>query len=298
VTATAEGSAVPEGPSIVERSAGPAARAAGPVALRLSGVEVWAVGERPGERVPILAGVDWEVLAGERWALLGPNGAGKTTLLGLAGAVRHPSAGAVEVLGERLGRTDMRRLRGRIGAVDAATARAFPVWLTAEDVVLTGATGTIQPLWERYGGAERQRARELLESLRCGPLRTRPFASCSDGERQRIRLARALLAGPDLLLLDEPASGLDLPAREALLAALARLERLRPELATVTVTHHVEEVAASTTHALLLRAGRVVAAGPAAEVLTGEHLSVCFGLDVEVRRVGDRWAAWAPARWT
>jgi len=267
-------------------------------ALRMAGVGVWTVAERTGERRPIVSGVDWEVRPGEHWALLGPNGAGKTTLLGLAGAVRHPSAGTVEVLGERLGRTDVRRLRGRIGAVDARSARAFPVWLTAEEVLLTGATGTIQPLWERYGARERGRARELLESFGCGPLRERPFASCSDGERQRVRLARALMADPSLLLLDEPASGLDLPAREALLAALARLEHLRPGLATITVTHHVEEIAASTTHALLLRAGRVVAAGPAPEVLTGEHLSACFAMHVEVRRLGGRWAAWAPARWT
>jgi iron complex transport system ATP-binding protein len=269
-----------------------------PAVLRMAAVDVWAVLGGTGERLPIVSGVDWEVRAGEQWALLGPNGAGKTTLLGLAGAMRHPSAGTVEVLGERLGRTDVRRLRGRIGAVDARSARAFPVWLSAEEVVLTGATGTIQPLWERYGASERDRARELLESFGCGPLRERSFASCSDGERQRVRLARALMADPRLLLLDEPASGLDLPAREALLAALDRLERLRPGLATITVTHHVEEVAASTTHALLLRAGRVVAAGPAAEVLTGEHLSACFAMRVEVHRLDGRWAAWAPARWT
>jgi iron complex transport system ATP-binding protein len=269
-----------------------------PAALRMAAVDVWAVLGRTGERLPIVSGVDWEVRAGEQWALLGPNGAGKTTLLGLAGAMRHPSAGTVEVLGERLGRTDVRRLRGRIGAVDARSARAFPVWLTAEDVVLTGTTGTIQPLWERYGARERDRARELLESFGCGPLGGRPFASCSDGERQRVRLARALMADPRLLLLDEPASGLDLPAREALLAALDRLEHLRPGLATITVTHHVEEIAASTTHALLLRAGRVVAAGPAAEVLTGEHLLACFAMRVEVHRLDGRWAAWAPARWT
>jgi iron complex transport system ATP-binding protein len=155
----------------------------------------------------------------------------------------------------------------------------------------------VQPRWERYGRPQRRQAGELLDLVGCAHLADRAFGHCSTGERQRIQLARALMAEPRLLLLDEPAAGLDLPAREALLAALTELAAARPELATVTVTHHLEELPASVTHALLLRAGRPVLAAPVAEALTGAHLSACFGLPVEVGRHGPRWAAWSPARW-
>ena len=193
----------------------------------MAGVGVWAVRDGDG-RVPILDGVDWQVEAGQHWAVLGPNGAGKSTLLRLAGAVRHPSRGRVELLGELVGRTDLRAMRARIGVVDAATALTLPAWLAAGDVVLTGATGTVQPRWDRYGPAEAAPRGGLLDLVGCAHLAGRPLGRCSTGEQQRVQVARALMAEPELLLLDEPAAGLDLPAREALLAAMTELAAARP----------------------------------------------------------------------
>jgi iron complex transport system ATP-binding protein len=221
--------------------------------------------------------------------LVGPNGAGKTTLLLLAGARRHASSGTVRVLGKRLGGVDMRELRRLVGVVDQDLR--MPDELTGESVVLTGATGTIQPLWERYGDAERVRARELLELMGCAHLARRPAGTCSQGERGRLRIARALMASPRLLLLDEPASGLDLAARELLLAALDELAVFEPDLATVLVSHHLEDLPPRTSHALLLSAGEVVTAGEAASALSSEAVSACFGIRVEVRRHDGRWLA-------
>jgi iron complex transport system ATP-binding protein len=252
--------------------------------VELEDVRVWT-----SERSDLLRKVTWRVRAGEHWALLGPNGAGKTTLLSVAGARRHPSAGVVRVLGERLGRVDMRELRRQIGVVDPALR--MPDELTAEAVVLTGATGSVQPLWDRYGAAELARARELLELLGCAHLASRRVGTCSQGERGRVRIARALMPSPRLLLLDEPASGLDLTAREVLLAALGGLAAFEPDLATVVVSHHLEDLPAHTTHALLLAGGEVVAAGQVETALTGEAVSACFGVEVAVRRHNGRWLA-------
>jgi iron complex transport system ATP-binding protein len=257
----------------------------GQVCLELEDVRVWAPGG-----AQLLRGVTWRVRAGEHWALLGPNGAGKSTLLALAGARRHPSAGTVRVLGERLGRVDMRELRRLIGVVDPVLR--MPDELTAEAVVLTGASGSVQPLWDRYGAAERARARELLELLGCAHLAERRVGTCSQGERGRIRIARALLPAPRLLLLDEPASGLDLAARELLLAALRDLAVFEPDLATVVVSHHLEDLPPRTSHALLLAGGEVVAAGPVDRALSGETVSACFGLAVRVHKsAAGRWSA-------
>ncbi len=258
--------------------------------LAFAGVCVWTAGG-----VEILREVSWRVEAGEHWALLGPNGAGKSTLLAMAGAVRHPSAGRVTVLGGRLGRVDMPALRRRIGVVDPSLR--LLEWLTVEEVALTGATGTVRPLWDRYGQEERARARAVLTLVGCEDLVDREIARCSQGERQRVRIARALMPAPPLLLLDEPATGLDLPAREALLEALGSLAAARPELATVVVTHHLEELPSSTTHGLLLRRGEVVAAGQAVDVLKDEPVSGCFGFPVTVGRGGGRWWARAAAGW-
>ena len=259
--------------------------------LMLDDVRVWVP-----DGTDLVRGVSWMVRSGEHWALLGPNGSGKSTLLSLAGAVRHPSAGAVSVLGERLGQTDMRALRARIGVVDPA-AKLLD-WLTVEESVLTGATGTVRPLWDRYDEAARVRARTLLELVGCAELAEREVRTCSQGERQRVRIARALMPSPPLLLLDEPATGLDLPAREALLAALATLAETEPTLAMVVVAHHLEELPSSTAHALLLRRGEVVASGPAMETLTSGAVSACFGLPVRVEREEGRWTARAVAGWS
>lgn len=288
--ASAPGTAGVESPP-----AGATVELAGPgaddrVVVRAEAMRVWTA-----EGTVILRDLSWTVRAGEHWALLGPNGSGKSTLLSLLATVRHPSAGTISVLGGALGRANLWRLRERIGIVDPAVR--MPPELPAIVLVLTGASNTVQPLWPRYGPADWERAGHLLGLLGCAGLRDRTIASCSQGERQRVRIARALMAEPPLLLLDEPANALDLPAREALLAALADLAASRPDLTTVLVSHHLEELPTSTTHALLLREGASVASGPAGEVLTGERVSACFGLPVRVERRDGRWSAYAAPDW-
>jgi len=237
----------------------------------------------------ILDGIDWTVRAGEHWALLGANGAGKTTLLRLVGATMHPTTGTVEVLGHRLGRVDVRELRARIGLVSAA--QKVPGDATAHTVVLTGATGTVQPVWREYDAGTRERAHALLTELGCKELADRPFRVCSGGQRARVLIARALMADPGLLLLDEPFNALDLPSREDLVDAMHRLAVDRPELATITVTHHLEELAPSISHAILVKEGRVLATGPVGAVLTGERMTACFGRPIEISRHNGRWLA-------
>ncbi|WP_114796196.1 ABC transporter ATP-binding protein [Gaiella occulta] len=246
-------------------------------------------------RRALLDRIDWHVRAGERWALLGPNGAGKTTLLTLAAAVEFPSRGTVEILGCTMGRTDVQRLRERIGFVDARLGARFAPMLTVRQVVHTGATGTIGSFEERLSGLDRERADMLLGAFGLGPLGDRRFADCSQGERKRALIARSLVARPRLLLLDEPFAGLDVPGRETLLAALDRLAGTDPGLAIVLSTHHLEELPVSTTHALLLRQGRAVAAGGAAETLADDPLTACFGLRLRVIRQAGRWSAAAAA---
>jgi iron complex transport system ATP-binding protein len=243
------------------------------------------------QRRLLLREVSWRVGPGEHWALLGPNGAGKTTLLRIAAARSHPTTGEACVLGERLGRTAVARLHERIGFVEPALLRRFHPTRLGRELVLSGATGTIAVHEERLAPADRRRAGELLALLGVDGVAERPIADCSEGERARLLLARALMSGPPLLLLDEPTSGLDLAGRELVLSALDALTRARPELTTVTVTHHVEELPRSTTHALLLRGGEVVAAGRVDAVLADAPLSACFGIDVRVARVDGRFLA-------
>jgi len=250
----------------------------------LRGVDVWFA-----DGPHVLHGLDLTVGAGEHWALLGPNGAGKSTLLALAGAQRHPSRGEVEVLGARLGRVDLRVLRERIGTVDVRLR--MPAELTVADYVLTGATQTVQLLPGRYDDSDRDRVEELLAAFGLDGLAARRVDVCSQGERGRARLARALMPRPALLLLDEPASGLDLPGRADLLAALETLPAHDPRLATVTVAHHLEELPATTTHVALLRDGRFVATGPAELLHDADALSVCFGRPVRAFAVDGRWYA-------
>lgn len=259
-------------------------------AVLMRGAGVWRAGP-DGARVALLEGVDWRVMPGERWAVVGANGAGKSTLLSLAAAVGHPSAGRVSVLGGRLGAVDARELRARVGFVDAAASAAFRPRLTAREVVLTGATGTIHLRAEAIRGDDVARADRLMAIMACGHLAGRRFAHLSRGERQRVLLARALMPEPGLLLLDEPTEGLDLPGREAFLSAVEALARTRPDLAVVQVSHHLEDLARGTGHALLLRAGRVVDCGPAAETLTERSLSECFGVPVRVARLEGRTVA-------
>jgi iron complex transport system ATP-binding protein len=258
--------------------------------LELDGVRVWLP-----DGTAILDGIDWRVEPGQQWALLGPNGSGKSTLLAVARANRHPSAGRVRVLGLEFGEADLWPLRERIGLVDSG--QKVLEWMAAEDVVLTGRTGSVQPIWDRYGHEERVIARRLLDMVGCLSLAQREFDTCSQGEKQRIRIARALMAEPSLLLLDEPTTGLDLPAREALLAAISSLAAERPDLATVIVSHHLEELPATTTHAMLLRGGQIVAIGDAASVLSTGNVTACFGFPIAVRRDEGRWFAHATGSW-
>ncbi len=238
----------------------------------------------------LLEGVDVHVCAGERWALLGGNGAGKTTLLALLGARRFPTSGTVDVLGHRLGRVPIHDLWPRIGQVHSGHVPSGR--LSARQVVLTGEAGTAAlPLRWQPPPALRDRVAALCATLGLDGVADHPWATLSAGERCRTLLARALVNDPPLLLLDEPATGLDLPARERLVDALDALAGDATGRASVVVTHHVEELPASTTHALLLRGGRVLAAGPADEVLASGPLSACFDLPLTVRRDDGRWSA-------
>ena len=234
----------------------------------------------------IVDAVDWTVRAGEHWAVLGPNGAGKTTLLRIASAEIHPSRGAATVLGGRFGRVSLPELRTRIGVVEPLLARSFYPQQTTLDVVISGATGTVFTL---AGDAES--ARELLRLVGMGGREQQAFATCSEGERARVMLARALLADAPLLVLDEPAAGLDLGGRLLLLDAFDRLVRDHPELASITVMHHLEELPRATTHALLLHEGRIVAAGPLDRAITDDTLSETFGLALRVERANGRLSA-------
>ncbi|GAC1588696.1 MAG: ABC transporter ATP-binding protein [Acidimicrobiales bacterium] len=243
--------------------------------------------------VPILVGVDWRVEARERWVLIGANGSGKTSLLRLVSAQQRPSAGLVEVLGERLGGTDMRELRRHIGVASAAVSEQLRPTMTAHDAVVTARHGALETWWHDYEDADHARADNLLDAMGCGNFSRRVLASLSQGERQRVLLARALMPAPGLVLLDEPAAGLDLPGREALVARIGSLADDPDAPPMVLVTHHVEEIPSGMTHAMILRSGSVVAAGPIESVLTSTNLSTAFGLPVTVGRLGSRWTAFA-----
>jgi iron complex transport system ATP-binding protein len=242
----------------------------------------------------ILGPVDLTVHRGEHWVVLGPNGSGKTTMLSLAGGWRQPSAGEVHVLGARLGRVDVRRLRSRIGHVSHAVADRLRPELPVQDVVLTGKASVLETWWQELTDRDSDRARALLDDVGCLELAERALGTCSLGERQRVLIARALFGEHPLLLFDEPAAGLDLPARERLLAAMTSATTGDDPPTTLLATHHLEEIPTTATHAALLRAGRLVATGRAADVLTDAGLSACYGLDVVVERRDGRW--WARAR--
>jgi iron complex transport system ATP-binding protein len=254
-------------------------------ALELRGVTL----ERDGRA--LLDSIDWAVQPDERWVVLGPNGCGKTSLLRIASLYLHPSRGTVRVLGEELGRCDVRTVRTGIGLASQAFADLLRPDLSAREVVVTARFGALEPWWHRYTDADQQRAIGLLERLGVGWLAERRFGTLSSGERQRVQLARTLMADPGLLLLDEPAAGLDLAARDDLVERLGGLATDPSTPPTVLVTHHVEEVPAGFTHALLMRAGRIVTQGPLAAVLTEPALSDCFGVRVRLEREGDRYTA-------
>ena len=253
--------------------------------LELSDISV-----RRGDRI-ILGPLNWQVLEGERWVILGPNGAGKTTLLQICSSLIHPTTGEINILGEKLGKVDVFELRTRIGLTSSALVEQLPADELVMDVVLTAAYAMLGRWQEKYDLWDESRAMALLTALGVRELGERLFGSLSEGEKKRVQIARALMADPELLLLDEPASSLDLGGREDLLRRIESLSKDPLAPATVIVTHHIEEIPVGTTHALLLREGVVVAQGEVASVITDQNLTQAYGLAITVQTEGGRFFA-------
>ncbi len=239
----------------------------------------------------LLDDITWEVEEGERWVVLGPNGAGKTTLLQLAAARMHPTSGVAGVLGEVLGAVDVFELRPRIGLASSSIAERIPGHELVGNVVVTASYAIVGRWREEYDTPDYVRAMLLLEALGAAHLADREFGTLSEGERKRVQIARALMTDPEVMLLDEPAAGLDLAGREDLVARLGALAADTTAPALVLVTHHVEEIPPSFTDVLLLRDGKIVAAGPLEPTLTAQNLSTTFGLPLVLERHGERWSA-------
>jgi len=239
----------------------------------------------------ILKSVNWTVDSAERWVILGPNGAGKTTLLQLAAAQIHPSSGAVQVLDDTLGKSDVFELRPRIGFASTALARRVPRDERVLDVVLTAAYSVTGRWNESYDEIDLRRAQRVLAEWKLEHLEDRRFGDLSDGEQKRVQIARSVMTDPELLLLDEPAASLDLGAREELLQLLGGYASADTAPAIVMVTHHVEEIPLGFTHALLLADGAVKAEGIISEVITAENLSEAFGLPLAVTSDSGRFTA-------
>src|SRR5690625_451722 len=248
------------------------------------------VGVRRGEKM-ILDDVSWIVNEGERWVVLGPNGAGKTTLLQLAAGRMHPTTGTVKILGEKLGAVDVFELRPRIGFSSAALADEIPTRGRVLDIVRTAAYGMTRTWREEYDEMDAQRAEELLAAFSISHLAHRQFGSLSEGERKRVQIARALMSDPELLLLDEPTGGLDLGGREILMRSLSNFAADEFSPIMIMVTHQVEEIPVGFTHALLMRDGKVTAAGAIEDAMTPQALTQTFGIDLIVERHRDRWSA-------
>jgi len=253
-------------------------------------LEIDNVSVRRGDK-NILGPLNWQVLEGQRWVVLGPNGAGKTTLLQVCSSLIHPTIGNIRILGEQLGKVDVFELRTRIGLTSSALVEQLPSDELVMDVVLTAAYAMLGRWQEKYDLWDESRAMALLTALGVRELGERHFGSLSDGEKKRVQIARALMADPELLLLDEPASSLDLGGREDLLKRIEIFAKDPLAPATVIVTHHIEEIPSGTTHALLLKDGTVVAQGVIDTVITDENLSHAYGLPISVQSEGGRFFA-------
>ena len=253
-------------------------------------LEIDNVSVRRGDK-NILGPLNWQVLEGQRWVVLGPNGAGKTTLLQVCSSLIHPTIGNIRILGEQLGKVDVFELRTRIGLSSSALVEQLPSDELVIDVVLTAAYAMLGRWQEKYDLWDESRAMALLTALGVRELGERHFGSLSDGEKKRVQIARALMADPELLLLDEPASSLDLGGREDLLKRIEIFAKDPLAPATVIVTHHIEEIPSGTTHALLLKDGTVVAQGVIDTVITDENLSHAYGLPISVQSEGGRFFA-------
>ena len=239
----------------------------------------------------ILGPLNWQVLEGQRWVVLGPNGAGKTTLLQVCSSLIHPTSGSIKILGEQLGMVDVFELRTRIGLTSSALVEQLPADELVIDVVLTAAYAMLGRWQEKYDLWDESRAMALLTALGVRELGDRNFGSLSEGEKKRVQIARALMADPELLLLDEPASSLDLGGREDLLKRIEVFAKDPLAPATVIVTHHIEEIPTGTTHALLLKEGSEVAKGDINTVITDLNLSNAYGLPISVQSEGGRFFA-------
>ncbi|MGV0791766.1 ABC transporter ATP-binding protein [Mycolicibacterium sp. XJ1819] len=245
---------------------------------------------RRGGRV-LVGPVTWAVELDERWVIIGPNGAGKTSLLRIAAATEHPSSGTAYVLGERLGRVDMSELRARIGLSSSALSARIPDGEVVRDLVVSAGYAVMGRWREKYDDVDYHRAIDMLESVGAEHLAERAYGTLSEGERKRVLIARSMMTDPELLLLDEPAAGLDLGGREELLARLEDLAGDPDAPALVMVTHHVEEIPRGFSHGMILAEGAVVAAGLLSDVLTAENLSNAFGQQISLDVVDGRYFA-------
>jgi iron complex transport system ATP-binding protein len=244
---------------------------------------------RGGSR--LVDGIDWVVDETDRWVVIGPNGAGKTTLLQVLAAQIHPTTGVAGLLGDVLGTVDVFELRPRIGLTSAALADRLPRSERVSDVVVSASYAVLGRWREQYDELDHKRAASLLAELGIGHLSDRTFGTLSEGERKRVQIARALMTDPELMLLDEPAAGLDLAGREQLVRSLSSIATAVDSPAMVLVTHHVEEIPPGFTHVLLLKQGRVVAAGPIDQALTAKTLSETFDLPLSLDHRDGRWSA-------
>lgn len=239
----------------------------------------------------LLDNVSWQVNEDERWVVLGPNGAGKTTLIQVCSAQLHPTSGTATILGETLGAVDVFELRPRIGLTSAMLVDRIPLDERVGDVVVSASYGVTGRWREKYDDLDHGRAEQLLAEVGGTTLVERTFGTLSEGEKKRVLIARALMTDPELLVMDEPAAGLDLGGREDLVTTLATLAADPYAPATILVSHHVEEIPPGFTHGLLLREGRVMATGPIGEVMTSEVLSATFGLSLQVTYAEGRFSA-------